>query len=381
MDDSTGNGSMASIDYQMFHEGKLKLAVTGRLDAETTGRLWSDAIRMVAETKPEMLIVEASGVEYCDGAGIALLLRLKHIQEANGRQIQIEGLRPQIDQLMALLDPGRIKKYEQKSISITSFIQSVGLGAVRLLQDFKSQVSFIGELFVKLLRVLTHPGNLRWKDTLLIAEKSGANAVGITAMLGFLIGLILAFQSTVAMRKFGAEIFVADLVTISLFRELGPLLTAFILASRSGSAFAAELGTMKVNEEIDALKTMGLDPVRFLVVPRVIAAVFVTPLLTVFNDFFGLIGCGLVMISVGFAPAAVLNQIREAAYLSDLFGGLVKTLVFGTLIAGIGCLRGLQTGTGASAVGDSATRAVVSGIVAIVVADGVFAVVYFFLGI
>jgi len=372
---------MAHIDYQVLREGELEIVVTGRLDTETTGRFWSQVVRKITETRPELLIVEASGVEYCDGAGVALLLRLKHTQEENGRQIQIKGLQSQFEQLMALFDPGRVEKTEQKNTSLTSFVEDTGQVTFRLLQDFKSQVSFIGELSVKLCHALIHPGNLRWRDTFLIAEKSGANAVGITALLGFLIGLILAFQSAVAMRKFGAEIFAADLVTISLFRELGPLLTAFVLASRSGSAFAAELGTMKVNEEIDALTTMGLDPVGFLVVPRVIAAVFVTPLLTMFNNFFGLIGCGLVMTSIGFAPVAVLNQIREAAYLGDLFGGLVKTLVFGTLIAGIGCLRGLQTGTGASAVGDSATRAVVSSIVAIVMADGVFAVGYYFLGI
>ena len=372
---------MASIDYQMLHEGALELAITGRLDAETTGPLWAEAVRKVAESKPGMLIVEASRVEYCDGAGVALLLRLKHTQEESGRRIQIKGLRAEFEQLMTLFDPGRIEKSVRRESSFTSFVEGIGQFTLRLLRDFKSQVSFIGELFIKLLHTLSHPGNLRWTDTFLIAEKSGADAVGITALLGFLIGLILAFQSAVAMRQFGAEIFVADLVTKSLFRELGPLLTAFVLASRSGSAFAAEIGTMKVNEEIDALTTMGLDPVRFLVVPRVLAAIFVMPFLTMFNNILGLIGCSLVMISIGFAPVAVVNQIRQAAYLGELFGGLAKTLVFGTLIASIGCLRGLQTGTGASAVGDSATRAVVSSIVAIVIADGVFAVVYYILGI
>ena len=372
---------MASIDYEMLHEGTFRCTIKGRLDAETTGRLWSQVLRKITETKPEVLIVEAGGVEYCDGAGVALLMRLKHTQEAIGKQIQIEGLQSQFKQLIKLFDPGRIEKWETQNAPLSASVENVGRVSFRLVQDFKSQVSFIGEFFIKLLFTLTHPGSLRWRDTFLFAEKSGANAVGITALLGFLIGSILAFQSSVAMQKFGAEIFVADLVTISLFRELGPLLTAFILASRSGSAFAAEIGTMKINEEIDALTTMGLDPVRFLVVPRVIAAVFVMPFLTMFNNVFGLIGCGLVMISIGFAPVAVINQIREAADLVDLFGGLVKTLVFGMLIAGIGCLRGLQTGTGASAVGDSATRAVVSGIIAIVIADGVFAVIYYFLGI
>jgi phospholipid/cholesterol/gamma-HCH transport system permease protein len=229
--------------------------------------------------------------------------------------------------------------------------------------------------------MLLKPRTLRLTDTFLFAEKAGADAVGLVALLGFLIGMILAFQSAIPMGQFGAQIFVADLVVLSLFRELGPLITAVIIASRSGSAFAAEIGTMKVNEEIDALTTMGIDPVRFLVIPRVIAAVFVTPLLTMFNNLFGLIGCGVVMLSLGFSPRIYIEEIQQAASLGDLIGGLVKTFVFGILIAGIGCLRGLQTKSGASAVGDSATKAVVSGIVAIVVVDGIFAVVYYFLGV
>ena len=372
---------MASIDYRMLDKSTLKLVVTGRLDTEAASRLWAQTVRDVAKAAPEVLAVDAGGIDYCDGAGMALLVQLKRMQERNAGTIRIDGLRTEFEQLLTLFDPGEVSEPEPGGSSFVRLAEGVGQTVVKLWQDFKEQVSFTGELFVKLPGTLIHPGNLRWRDTLLIAEKAGADAVGITALLGFLIGLILAFQSAIAMRKFGAEIFVADLVTISLFRELGPLLTAFVLASRSGSAFAAELGTMKVNEEIDALTTMGLDPVRFLAIPRVIAAVAVIPLLTMFNNLFGLIGCGLVMISVGFAPVAVVNQIQQAVGLGDLFGGLAKTVVFGMLIAGIGCLRGLQTGTGASAVGDSATRAVVSGIIAIVLADGVFAVVYYFLGI
>ncbi|MHC4117746.1 MAG: MlaE family lipid ABC transporter permease subunit [Planctomycetota bacterium] len=372
---------MVSIDYRMVDKDELTLVISGRLDAESTSRLWPQAVRRVAETRPQTLVVDAGAVDYCDGAGMALLLQLRHSQELSDRNFRIEGLRSEFEQLLTLFDPGKLSEPEPEGNSFLQFAEGAGLATARLLRDLLEQVSFTGELFAKLIATLFRPASLRFRDTLLIAEKSGANAVGITALLGFLIGLILAFQSAVAMRKFGAEVFVADLVTISLFRELGPLLTAFVLASRSGSAFAAELGTMKINEEIDALTTMGIDPVRFLAVPRVIAAVAVTPLLTMFNNLFGLIGCGLVMISVGFAPVAVINQIQQAATLGDLFGGLVKTLVFGLLIAGIGCLRGFQTGAGASAVGDSATRAVVSSIVAIVIADGVFAVVYFYLGI
>jgi phospholipid/cholesterol/gamma-HCH transport system permease protein len=372
---------MASMDFQKLDETNLKVVLGGRLDANNVARFWSEATTKVLEKKPLVLTVDTSQIEYCDGSGIALLFELKQIQEQDKRQIKFQGLSSELKQLIQLFELKQIDQPQFSRLPFVSTAEHLGRTTVQLLQDFTEQVSFIGELFVKLLGTLLHPGTLRWRDTFLIAEKSGADAVGITALLGFLIGLILAFQSAIAMRKFGAEIFVADLVTISLLRELGPLLTAFVLASRSGSAFAAEIGTMKVNEEIDALTTMGLDPVRFLVIPRIIAAVFVTPLLTIFNNLFGIIGCCLVMVSVGFSPIAVINQIQQAASLNDLFSGLAKTFVFGMLIAAIGCLRGLQTGTGASAVGDSATRAVVTSIIAIVIADGVFAVVYFFLGI
>ena len=167
---------------------------------------------------------------------------------------------------------------------------------------------------------------LRWQDAMLIAEKTGANAVGIVSLMGFLIGLILAFQSAVPMKMFGAEIFVADLVSISLFRELGPLITAIIVASRTGSSFAAEIGTMTVNEEVDALVTMGLDPVKFLVIPRVLSTIFVMPLLTMFNNIVGLIGAAILMISIGFAPITYIQRIQLAVSSTDVIGGLVKTL-------------------------------------------------------
>jgi phospholipid/cholesterol/gamma-HCH transport system permease protein len=226
-----------------------------------------------------------------------------------------------------------------------------------------------------------HPLRIRWKDFFLLAEKAGADAISITALLGFLIGLILAFQSAVAMGRFGAQVYVADLIVLSMFKEMGPLITAFVLASRSGSAYAAEIGTMKVNEELDALHTFGMDPVRFLVVPRVLALFTVLPLLTLFHILFALIGAMAVMVLLGIPSVVFWDRCRESADLVDLFSGLAKTFVFGYFIAAIGCLRGLMTGKGASAVGDSATRAVVTCIVMIVVVDGIFAVVYYYLGI
>jgi len=371
----------ATFDFQEEDPDRARLILRGRLDRDTTAPIWQASMQRLGRSRPEKLLVEAGEVDYCDGAGIALLVELTRLQAKSQRHIEIRGLQPRFRQLMALFEVDHMVTPPERAGTLSQFVHHVGGAVVNAAHGSFAQVSFTGEVVVKLLKTVARPGALRWRDALLIAEKAGANAVGITALLGFLIGLILAFQSAVAMQKFGVEIYVADLVVIALFRELGPLITAFVVASRSGSAFAAELGTMKVNEEVAALTTMGLDPVHFLVLPRLIATVCVIPLLTMFNHFFGLIGCGVVMRSLDVPLVAYFERVKMAADLSDLLGGLVKTFVFGTLIAGIGCLRGLQTGDGPSAVGDSATRAVVSGIVAIVVADGIFAVLYYFLGI
>ncbi len=372
---------MASMSCHVLEKGKLKLTIEGRVDAESTAQLWPEAMKKLAEVRPQELAIDASAIDYCDGAGAALLLELKNRQEQRKAQIHIDGLKPEFSQLMALFDPGPPPKLEQRRFSLGDFAVRVGEATAGSVGEARETIAFIGELSCKLAAAVVHPWRLRWKDLFLYFEKAGANAVGLTALLGFLIGLILAFQSAIPMARFGAQIFVADLVSISLFRELGPLITAVILASRSGSAFAAELGTMKINEEIDALTTMGLDAVNFLVVPRVIAATFVMPLLTMFNLLLGLIGCGIVMVSIGFPPIVYYREIQHATNLSDFSSGFVKTFVFGLVIGAIGCLRGLQTKTGASAVGDAATHAVVSGIIAIVVLDGIFAVLYYFVGV
>ena len=377
MDDT----EQATYKLEPGRDGQATLTLAGRLDRDSAASLWRQSTRELRELRPKKLVAQMRDVVYCDAAGISLVMEYRRIQEQNEGGIEIRDLRPQFQQLMALFELDHMVSPPKRLGPVGNAIHNIGQWAAGVYSDFTAQVSFTGEICVKLLKTALRPAGLRKRDTFLMAEKAGVNAMGITALLGFLIGLILAFQSAAAMQNFGAEIFVADLVAIALFRELGPLITALVLASRSGSAFAAELGTMKVNEEIDALTTMGLDPVQFLVLPRLIAAVCMLPLLTMFNLLFGLIGCGVVMSTWDVPVSTYIERISAAATLGDIFGGLAKTFVFGTLIAGIGCLRGLQTGTGPSAVGDSATRAVVSGIIAIVVADGVFAVVYYFLGI
>ncbi len=248
-------------------------------------------------------------------------------------------------------------------------------------KDIRTQVTFVGEATAALIYVIRSPASVRWKDVWRICERVGVDGLPIVALISVLLGMILAFQSAVPMKRFGAEIFVADLIGLSMLRELGPLMTAILLAGRSGAAFAAEIGTMRVNQEVDALETMGLDPVRFLVTPRIIAAVLMTPLLTLFSDLVGLLGGAFTMQSFSIPFVTFLKEVDSAVTLTDFLAGFIKSFVFAMLVAGIGCLRGLQTAAGASAVGESATRAVVSGIILLVVVDGIFAVAYYMLNI
>jgi phospholipid/cholesterol/gamma-HCH transport system permease protein len=373
--------NQATFDFEAGEKGQARLTLRGRLDRDTTASLWQASTRRLREVEPRHLIVQAEDVTYCDGAGVALLTEYQRIQQQSQGQTEIVGLQPRFVQLMALFETEKLVAPPPPPGPITNFIRNTGMSAAHFGRDFVAQVTFTGEAGVKLVRTVLHPGVLRWKDTLIIAEKAGANAVNITASLGFLIGLILAFQMAAAIRQFGAQVYVADFTVVVLFRELGPLITAIILTSRTASAFAAEIGTMKINEEIDALVTMGLDPVQFLVVPRLVAVICIIPLLTLFNEFFGLVGSWVVMRSWGTPTSIFMERIRYAATLTDFSAGLIKTFFFGALIAGIGCLRGLQTDTGPTAVGDSTTRAVVSGIIAIIATDGIFTIIFYILGV
>jgi phospholipid/cholesterol/gamma-HCH transport system permease protein len=256
------------------------------------------------------------------------------------------------------------------------------LGAYTLgrYQKFLERAGFMGDTILTTLGILPRPWRLRWAEVLRHLDEAGTQAFPLCILLGTLIGVILAFQSSVPMRQFGAEIFIPQLVGISLTRELGPLLAGVVLAGRTGSAYAAELGTMRVNEEVDALKTMGLDPMAWLVVPRILASTLVMPALSMVMNITGLIGMAIVMAMLGFPPVAVLNQLEQWLSVGDLVGGLGKGAVFGLAIGYVGCRSGLSAGRGPRAVGDAATGAVVGGIVALVLLDGLFAVLFFRLG-
>ena len=377
---TTAKLSQASLSHAALSQGDgRRLVFEGTLDAASLGQIWPRAVRVLEEHRPQNLIVDAAGVTYCDGAGVGLLVELRRLQEERGGSIEIEGL---ADETQRLLEPFARVNYEApKEEKRRSAPEEIGVVTASMSKDLVNLIAFTGELVAALLHAVLHPRQVRWSDSLLTAERTGVNALPIVALISFLMGLIMGFQSTVAMRPYGADIYSPSLVAIIVIRELGPLMTAIILAGRTGSAFAAELGTMKVNEEIDALTTMGIDPVKHLVVSRVIAAVLMTPLLTIYANVWGLVGGAVVFLSSGYPLVTYNQQVMSAIGLSTLLGGLAKTLVFGFVVGGVGCLRGLETLRGASAVGVSTTRAVVAGIFLIILTDCVFSVVYYFLGI
>lgn len=362
-------------------DGSLVLALSGRLDSYSIAGVWREARAAVAAAANRRIAVDATAVDYCDGGGVAMLVDLLRQPRPAEASITIRGLKPEFKTLLDQFDPHAFEAPPASPPPKTSTVEDIGRATAHILRDMRTQIVFIGETSSALWFALKHPHRVRWRDVLYECEQVGANALPIVTLISFLLGVILAFQAAVPMRQFGAEIFVADLVGLAITRELGGLMTAILLAGRSGAAFAAEIGTMKVNEELNALTTMGLDPVRFLVITRILAAILMVPLLTLYANLVGVLSGGLTMLSFNIPLVTYLKEVDSIVDLKDLMAGMVKTPVFAVLIAGIGCLRGLETQTGASGVGISATRAVVSGIVLLVAVDGIFAVIYYILDI
>jgi phospholipid/cholesterol/gamma-HCH transport system permease protein len=320
---------------------------------------------------------DLSGLSHLDLNGAAQLLWLKGLLEKKGVKLKLtdppEHLRPIWELASQTLGPPSAPP------ASPNFFQNVGLNALGLYRDSLDLISFLGEILVNFFKILPSFWRFRWKATLAIAEVSAVNAFPVTALVALLVGLILAFQAAMFMKLFGVTIFVADLVGLSIIRELGTLLTAIVLTGRSGSAFSAQLGAMKSNQEIDAFITMGLSPVRDLALPRIMALTLATPFLTVLADFAGLVGGNVVMVTLGYPVIVFWQELSTTVDLSDIATGLFKSLVFGFTVASIGCQRGLATGPGAEAVGEATTKGVVTNIVVLAALDSLFAVLFYVL--
>lgn len=356
--------------------GKTVLQLGGRLDDASVAACWKDAMAAARGATGD-INVDCAAVDFCGGAGFALLMALEESAKERGSALKLEGLTPKFRAMFDAIDRTKLEKPDKPQRGHGGWVSNAGHAAVATASEWRGDTEFVGEVTAGLVSLAAQPRRLRLREWWVIVEKAGTNALPIVTLISFLTGMIIAFQAANPMGQFGVDIFVINLVALAMVRELGPIMTAIMLAGRSGSAFAAEIGTMKVNEEVAALTTMGLNPVRFLAVPRVLAGIAVTPVLTVYSMAAGVAGGVAVMLLRGFPLAALTNQLMASVETNDILAGLIKSFVFGAVVAGVGCMRGLSTGAGASAVGDSTTRSVVTGILLIVVIDAVFAVVYY----
>lgn len=356
-----------------------KVSLSGAVNVYSLGSVWTqirdsqDAWFKQGDNKSKTLTVDTSKVASLDGAGFAFLIALEEAQATVGGKFELLGLESRYQPLLKEFDPISNLFPVPVVKPKRSFIVSTGMAVQNLLDDASGLITFTGHLFADLVWSVRNPKQVRWGDFINAAVEAGIAALPIVGLVAFLIGVILSFQAAIGMQQFGAVSFVGPLAALGIVREMGPLITAILLAGRSSAAFAAEIGTMTVNSEVDALVSGGLSPIRFLVVPRVLAGILVAPILTLFADIVSIFSSMLTMLIYGIPFVNFYNGMLSAVDVEDILSGLVKATLFGVVVSAMGCLRGMQTGTGAAAVGISATRAVVSSIVMIVLVDGVFA--------
>ena len=332
--------------------------------------------------KPNQIVFDAHQIKGWDSKLLTFLNSIETYCEQSGIPYTHDGLPEGVQKLLELARAVPERKGARKEASKENFLERTGDSFLKQISGYKDTLGFIGESFIALMRFFTGRANYQRSDLMLFIQEAGAEALPIVTLISILIGLIFAFVGAVQLVMFGAQIFVANLVAIAVVRVMGAVMVAVIMAGRTGAAYAAQLGTMQVNEEIDALQTLGISPMEFLVLPRMVALIIMMPMLCLYADLMGILGgliVGVGMLDLGLTE--YLNQTRASISLANLFIGLIHAIVFGILIAISGCLRGIQCGRSASAVGLATTSAVVTSITAIVVATAIITVICNVLGV
>ena len=374
MEEMETTGYRLSVEGKTGEEATIRLA--GRLSLDDLEPLMADLQAIPGRLKPRRLSVDLAGVEYLDSAGALALIELENLVSSLTIPFELLNVSGTNHGLLTLIDREALQRPPLRPESVRpAVVENLGELARRQYRDFLEIMSFVGQLVVAIAYSLAHPRSVRWEDVKFYMKRAGADGLPIVALISLLLGLIMAFMSSLQLKQFGATIYVANLVTLAMVRELGPIMTAILVAGRSGSAFAAEIGTMVVNDEVNALVTMGFDPIRFLAVPKVLATMVVVPILTVYADIFAILG-GLIVGITGLDLTAFtyIQQTKSSIRIFDFATSLVKAVVFAMLISGIGCQRGFQVKGGAEGVGTSTTSAVVSAIFLIILADSAFAI-------
>lgn len=366
-----------SLKTEALPNGERKIALAGHLGLQEVETFEKEVPADWSKTTTARTVIDLGGLEFLDSAGALAILELAEGIKVRGGACSLDNIPTKIQGILDLIDVKTLKQApligDGKKID---FVSRVGNGFLEFIQDMNKVVSFTGEIIIDLVATCFNPRLVRWSDVIFYMRRVGVEGLPIISLIALLLGLILAFMSSLQLKQFGANIYVASLLAISMVRELGPIMTAILVAGRSGSAFAAEIGTMKVNEEVDALTVMGMEPMYFLALPKVIAAIVVVPLLTIYADLLGIVG-GLI-VGITMLDLTVFSYIQETKWILTVFdftSSFVKSLVFAFVVSVIGCQRGFEVRGGAAAVGTATTSAVVAAIFLIIVVDSVFAVV------
>jgi phospholipid/cholesterol/gamma-HCH transport system permease protein len=358
------------------------LGVRGRLSFGDTHALWEELARREAQLgQARALDLDVSGLEAVDGGSMALLVHLRSRLAQRGVTCEFVGASPDVQEMVKLYGGDmRVKRPPRRRAK--GLLDQVGSATLVVLFELRSVLGFVGDLIVASGRVLRRPRSLNWRDLPHLVERAGADGVPVILLINLLVGMVMAFQAANQLKQYGANILVANLIGISVTRELGPLITAIVVAGRTGAAFAAELGTMRVNEEIDALRTMGMGPMAFLVMPRILTLSLVMPLLVVLADAVGVLG-GLIVgvASLDLTATAYFEQTTKVVRMWDFLTGVLKSVPFGAVIALIACQQGLATEGGAEGVGRRTTASVVITLFVLILLDAVFTIFFRAVGI
>ncbi len=358
--------------------GTLKIRVGGDWTVDAGERFPEELLQQIGRFDGYRRVeFDASDLGHFDSRLVNFVQQVRKIAADRGAETDLRNLPDGVSKLLDLASAVAERKGARREETRLPLLERVGEKAVRAWEGFLVALDFIGESALSIVAMLRGRARFRKRDLMQFIQEAGVDALPIVGMISVLIGLILAFVGALQLKMFGAEIFVADLVGVGMAVEMGGLMTAIIMSGRTGAAYAAQLGTMQVNEEIDALQTMGFSPFEFLVLPRMIALIVMMPLLTLYSDLLGMIGGAVVGIfMLGITPEQYMLQTQAAVHLPHFAQGLVKASVFGVVIAVAGCFQGMRCGRSAQAVGEATTRAVVQCITLVVVADSILTVVY-----
>jgi phospholipid/cholesterol/gamma-HCH transport system permease protein len=371
---------MGIIEHRIGRLGEKRdhrLPLTGRFGHLDAGKVWTDLMKQSAGlTRGDHLDIDMRGVEAIDGSTTALLVHLRTTLSARGITCELTGARPPVQALIELYD-GNAEPTPKRGRVAEGFFSQIGRSTLAVIEGGRNVLSFLGEVVRAVAGLVRDPRTGNWKNVFPTMERTGTDAVPIVVLINFLVGFVVAHESAGQLEQFGASIYIADLVGTSMTREMAPLMTAIILCGRSGAAFAAELGSMKVSEEIDALRTMGFGSIRYLVLPRMLAMVLVIPILTLIADFVGIMGGYVVAVHrLDLSSTQYFHELQNSLRLADVMAGVIKSVAFGLTIALISCQQGFAATGGAEGVGRRTTASVVQVLIALIVLDAGFTVIF-----